>query len=282
AYDRDARVGTWAGPRYRMTYRILGEGPPLIWVPGIASTYHGYALVLNRLSARFRTILYDFPGEQPGDGAHLRRITHEDLVADLFGLIDHLNIGRAFLVGPSFGATIVLKALHREPRRFPRAVLQGAFARRRFTIAERLALMLGRLVPGRVACLPFHEPILAWNNKLSFPAALADRWPIFVEQNGLTPIAPLAHRLDLLARLDLRPILPQIRTEILLLHGNEDRLIPRRHFDELCALLPQAQGVIMPTVGHQPHFTHAEALAQAIGDFLLPCNPQGCPNESRV
>ena len=38
-------------------------------------------------------------------------------------------------------------------------------------------------------------------------------------RNGLTPIAGLTHRLDLLDRLDLRPILPEIPTEVLVLHG---------------------------------------------------------------
>ena len=51
-YDREARTGIWEGPRYRMTYRVLGEGPPLILIPGIASTYRGYALTLNKLSER--------------------------------------------------------------------------------------------------------------------------------------------------------------------------------------------------------------------------------------
>jgi hypothetical protein len=35
----------------------------------------------------------------------------------------------------------------------------------------------------------------------------------------------------------------------------------------------------MPLVGHQPHYTHAEALAQVTADWLLPCNPGGCPKE---
>ncbi len=65
-YDELARVATWPGPRYRMTYRILGEGPALIWIPGIASTYRTYTLVLNRLAEKFRTIQYDYPGRPPG------------------------------------------------------------------------------------------------------------------------------------------------------------------------------------------------------------------------
>jgi len=40
-------------------------------------------------SERFRTVVYDYPGENRGDEARLGRITHENLVDDLFGLIDH-------------------------------------------------------------------------------------------------------------------------------------------------------------------------------------------------
>ena len=112
-------------------------------------------------------------------------------------------------------------------------------------------------------------------------AAIADRWSEYIAQNGRTPIGPLARRLDLLATLDLRPALAEITTEVLILHGNEDRIVPRRYFDELTGGLPRATGVVMPMVGHQPHYTHFEALAQAIGEFCLPCRPEGdCQREA--
>lgn len=281
AYDQAAVVGHWDGPRYRMTYRVVGEGPPLFLIPGLVSTYRGYALTLNRLAARFRTIIYDYPGDNAGDGASLGRITHDHLVDDLFGLIDHLNVGRAFLVGISFGSTVVLSTLLREGRRFPKAVVQGAFAHRSFTLAERLALRFGRLLPGTTSRLPFHKSVLEWNNKSHFPDIIQDRWEYYVEQNGLTPIASLTHRLDLVGGLDLRPRLGEITNEILVLQGNEDRIVGRSHFDELCGKLPHVHGVIMPLIGHQPHFTHGELLAQAIQEFLLPCAPGGCPNEEK-
>jgi pimeloyl-ACP methyl ester carboxylesterase len=276
-FDALAPPQQWDGPRYRMTYRCRGEGPPLFVVPGIASTYHIYALFLNQLAERFRTIIYDYPGENSGDGAKLKRITHEDLVDDLFGLIDHLNIGRAFLTGLSFGSTVVLRALHREPRRFPRAAVQGAFAFRSFSTAETLALGLGRLVPGTVKRLPFRVQVLNYNERPEFPAILQDRWPFYVERNGETPIRSFAHRIKLLTTLDLRPILPEIPTETLLIQGREDRIIPRRDYDLLESALPKAHGMIVPTAGHILHLTHAELLARMIGDWLLPCAPEGCP-----
>ncbi len=275
-YEQAAQVRSWQGPRYRMTYRVLGEGPPLIWAPGIATTPCGHAMALNRLAERFQTIQYSYPGDEPGDGSKLARIGHDHLVDDLFGLIDHLGLERVFLVGASFGATVVIKALQREPQRFPRAVLQGAFAHRRFTVAERLALAIGRWIPGNLARLPLRQRILSYNCRADFPAVIEDRWGFHLEQNGLTPISALAHRTSLLTKLDLRPILSEIPSELLLIHGREDRTVPLSHLEVLKAALPRADVAIMPTVGHIPHLTHVESLTRLIGDWLLPCPPEGC------
>ncbi len=280
-YDRDARVGVWSGPRYKMTYRVLGQGPPLILLPGVSSTYRGYLLTLRQLSERFTTVVYDYPGDHPDDGAALGSITHDHLADDLFGLIDHLNFGRVFLFGLSFGSTVVLKSLAREPRRFPRAAVQGAFARRKFTIPEKLALWVGRRIPGRSRNLPLHDTILTLNSKSHFPMILESRFRYYLDENGRTPIRALAHRLDLVSRLDLRPMLPRITTPLLLVHGREDRIVPERSFEELRSAVPSATGLLVPLVGHQPHFTHAELLAKTVGDWLLPCAPEGCPSEPK-
>ena len=273
-YDRRAEVGQWDGPRHRMTFRLLGEGPALVLIPGLASTYRGYAPTLNRLARRFRTIQHDYPGENSDDGARLDRIGHDDLVDDLFGLIDHLGLPEAFPFGLSFGSTITLKALHRGPDRFPKAVLQGGFARRRLRPEERLALALGRRIGGNSSRLPFHELGLSRKNKETFPDDFPDRWAHYVEENGLTPIASLSHRLDLLDRLDLRPILPEIGQEVLVIHGTADRIVPWDYYEELVVGLPRAWPAPMTGIGHQPHWTHPEALAKLVGDFLDPGRPK--------
>lgn len=275
-YDARARRGHWEGPRYRMSYRTLGQGPPLILVPGIASTYRIYALLLNRLSERFTTITYEYPGDQPGDGAKLARIDHPDLVDDLLGLVDHLKIEQAFLAGISFGSTIVLRAAHRRPRRFPRVAIVGGFSRRPIAVLERLALSLASRVPGTARRLPLRRAVLTYNSQLEFPSIIADRFPFYLEQNGLTPIKALAHRIRMLVGLDLGQILPAIASEVLLIQGNEDRIVPRRDFDLLESALRHAESVILPTVGHQVQLTHAELLARLLGDWFLPCPPEGC------
>jgi pimeloyl-ACP methyl ester carboxylesterase len=262
-----------------MKYRTLGEGPPLFCLPGIASTYRVYSLVLNRLAERFRTIQYEYPGDRRGDGACLRRITHDHLVDDLIGLMDHLGVAQAHLAGISFGSTVVLKALWRAPERFSRAVVQGAFAHRRFTVAERLALFLGRRVPGTTNRLPLRQTILAYNSKMDFPWIIEDRWPFYLQENGRTTIRALAHRTSLVARLDLRPGLHHIDSKLLLVQGREDRIVPHPYFEELKAALPLSESVILPTVGHIPHITHAESFARVLGDWLARCEPASCTRD---
>jgi hypothetical protein len=83
----------------------------------------------------------------------------------------------------------------------------------------------------------------------------------------------------LVARLDLRPSLARINAEILLVQGRDDRIVPLRYFEELKAALPRSESVVMPTVGHIPHITHAESLAKLIGDWLLTCEPASCTRD---
>ncbi len=269
AYEGTAEVGVWAGPNYRMHFRRLGSGPPLLLVPGIAATHKSYALLLNRLAQSFTTIHYDYPGMDAEDGARLSKIGHGELAEDLVGLLDHLQLGQVFLLGISFGVTVSLCALGRWPERFPRAVLQGGFAYRPYTIAERMALGLGRQVPGTVERLPFREKILEWNSRDVFPTAMASRWGEYVEDNGRTRIAGLAHRCGLLTRLDLRPRLGSIRTPILVIQGNEDRIVPRLLHEELVRGLPCGEAKVVPLAGHPMHYTHAELLTQMAAEFLL-------------
>jgi pimeloyl-ACP methyl ester carboxylesterase len=269
-FDRKVEAQVWSGPGYRMTFRALGEGQPLVILPGLASTYRGYAPTLLRLAERFRTITIDYPGENPNDGANLKQISHDNLVDDVIGLIDHLKFPTAILFGLSFGSTISQKALFRDPQRFPKAVLQGAFARRRLMPPERLALALGRRIKGTTIRLPFHELGLARNNKPTFPSHSPDRWKFYVEENGLTSIAGLSHRLDLLDRLDLRSILPEIHQPVRVIQGTADKIVPMKFHKELVAGLPDGESILMEKVGHQPHWTHPEELARLVLEFLEP------------
>src|SRR5262249_3389833 len=108
----------------------------------------------------FRCIAYRLPAGG-GDGAKLGRYTHDDLVADLFAVADHCRLGKATLLGASFGSTIALKAMAAQAERFPKGMLQGGFARRPIAPAELLLARMARYWPGRLRHLPFREALLS-------------------------------------------------------------------------------------------------------------------------
>jgi pimeloyl-ACP methyl ester carboxylesterase len=268
AYRANAEAGVWRGPRYAMNYRVQGTGPALVIAPGFSDGPDGYSLLVNQLAKHFRTILYRYPGSVSNDGARLSRFHHSELVDDLIGFVDHLELAPANVLGISFGTSIVLGALHRASDRFRKVVLQGPLGRRRYTPAERLGLWLGRRVPRFLRRLPLRDRVLLWNHAPEFGRPVRDRWVLYRDQNFETPVTALAHRAALLAECDLTPYLPAMPHEVLVLRGNEDRMAPKAWYQQLTTQLPRARGCVLPVAGHLLHYTHVERVAEMMTEFL--------------
>jgi pimeloyl-ACP methyl ester carboxylesterase len=68
--------------------------------------------------------------------------------------------------------------------------------------------------------------------------------------------------------LDLRPLLPSIRTPVLLIGGDRDRIVPWGRELVLLNHLPDVRRIELHQCGHYPQYTHPRATAAAIGEFL--------------
>ncbi len=285
AYERSATVEVWEGPAFPVTYRALGAGPTLLLCPGIAASHRSQAALLNRWATRFQTVIVDYPGQDPGQDLDLRAITHQQIGAILPALIGARNLGPAHLVGISFGSTVVLRALAEaeiQDTTFlyaDRAALQGGFAHRPLRAVERLALMVGRRFRGRVGDLPLNRIAVHWTQRHFFRGLDNGAWETYTLENCVTPIAALAHRLDLLGSLDLRMHLDAIRPEVFLLHGACDPLVPVTSYHLLQDRLLKSRGRLFPEAGHQLHYTHAAEMARVIGNALLGFNSEREPDE---
>jgi pimeloyl-ACP methyl ester carboxylesterase len=255
--------------RYRCRYVVWGRGPTLVLIPGMATDALGFAMLMARLQSHFRCVSFDLPSGD-GDGARMLKYTHADHVADLFALLDHLHIQQCFVLGSSFGSTIALAAMHRQPRRFSHAILQGGFARRPLARAEVLGASFCRFLPGRLRHTPFVVRILEHNARAEFPADDRELWEFFVEQHLQIPLRAFAARALLVHRIDLRSILPTIEQPVLLLVGDRDRLVGKACEVELRQGLPLAARAEIEQCGHMPQMTHPEVAAEVVRQFLMP------------
>ncbi len=279
-FEREAERGVVDTGRYRCAYYVWGQGPPLVFVHGMADAARAYLPMAARLAGGFRCVAYELPCGR-GDGARLRRYTHEQLVADLFALLDHLGIRQSYVLGSSFGSTVALAAMHAQPERIPRGILVGGFAHLRLAPAEILLARFAQHWPGSMRRLPFHAAV----SRRAFGAVTdpaREMWDYFLENIGSAPIRAVARRAVMIHGLDLRPLLPAIRQPVLIVCGNQDALVSHQCGEELLRGLPNAGRVELPDCGHMTHYSHAEALAEVVRRFLTPpgqagaCGEQSC------
>jgi pimeloyl-ACP methyl ester carboxylesterase len=266
-FEREAVRGVCRTRHYRMPYTSWGAGPPLVFVHGAADFGRSFLLPMALLSHRFRCIAYDLPTGR-GDRANVRTYRHADLVQDLWDLLDDLGLPEAFLLGASFGSTVVLTALHDRPKRAPRAILQGGLAWRPLGRRERFFARLAQFIPGTMGNLRGRERVLWSMHKNEFAGRPPEFWRYFIDTTAAAPISSFAKQALLLDRIDLRPLLPSIHQELLLICGDRDRVIPRPFEEVLLAGLPNARRITIEGCGHIPSYTHPEAFAELITRFL--------------
>jgi pimeloyl-ACP methyl ester carboxylesterase len=273
---RETEHGSCNTERYRMPYWSWGSGPPLVFIHGMADSRASFVLPAARLSAHFRCIAYDLPNGFD-DGARLGRYRHEHLVADLWALLDHLGVERAYVLGSSFGSTVALSALADRPQRLPRAVMQGPLVHRPLRRAERWLSWLARLLPGPTAGIPRREKLLNLVHGKPFADQPAEVWRAFVDWTGQARLAALGHQAQWLHRLDLRPALSGIRQPVLLVCGERDPVVSLERAEAIRSALPAGGMVVLEGCGHLPSYTHAEAFAEVVRQFLTPPPAAGAP-----
>lgn len=244
----------------------------MLLIPGAASDAETFVLLAAHLSADFRCIAYDLPDGR-SDGARLQRYTHGDLAADTLALLDHVGSKEAFVAGYSFGSTIALAALARQPKRLQRAVLLHGFARRPLAPTEVLLAKALRHWHAPMKRLPFRAELLGRGHFGPFADRPPELWQFFMENCGAPPISAVAHRVLWVHELDLRELLPQVRQPSLVVSGDCDQMVPDSAVDELARGLEHAVHVQLTRCGHFSPFTHAAELAEMIRRFLRPACP---------
>ncbi|WP_232287292.1 alpha/beta fold hydrolase [Anaeromyxobacter dehalogenans] len=270
-----------APPRYvrsgdvHVAYRTVGRGPldvvlVLGWSLGMRAALElpGGSELVRALSTRARVILFD----KRGTGASDRVKALPELpqrVEDLEAVLDAVRSPGAVLVGFSEGGPLALAFAATRPLRVRGVALVGAFARMSAApdhpagwgeaeIATLRAYIahgwgagatMGALVPAR----HLTPPLRAW-------AARA-------EQEGASPGAAL-ELLEMNLGIDVRPLLPRVRTPAVVLHATGDRVVRAGNGRALAAAIPGARLVELPGDDHAFLFGGRPTLERELAALL--------------
>jgi 2-hydroxy-6-oxonona-2,4-dienedioate hydrolase len=219
--------------------------PTVVLVHGLGLSHRYMMPTAERLAPDCRVFVPDLPGF--GDSGKPERVLDVPGLADaLANWMEASGLGRAALLGNSFGCQIIADLAARHPERVERAVLQGP------TTDPEARSWLGQFVRWRRNS-PYNPPELG-------PITRAD----YRRCGYLRLFETTRHFM----RDRVEDKLPRIRAPVLVVRGDRDPIVPQRWAEEVARLVPQGRLVVIPGVAHTLVFTSALELVRVSRPFL--------------
>ena len=226
---------------------------PIVLVPGLGSSVRNHLAILATLWRH--------------GSVFVANQTRDETIAAMAARVSSEAPAKFSLIGHSLGGYIVLEMIRQAPERIVRLALLNTSARpdtpeatklRNERIAETRA---GRYAEVRLASFPLSV----------HPDRVDD--PLLREMSRLTgedsgPDAFVRQQIAIIARVDSRPYLKDIRVPTLVLSGDKDMLISNEFSKEMAAMIPGATLVIVPNCGHLAPAEQPEATSAALDEWL--------------
>ena len=262
-------------------YRRGGEDEPaFVLLHGFASSLFVWDEVFDQFAGKGVTFAYDRPpfglSERlvPGDWDEVNPYSPDAAVDQLITLLDSQGINRAILVGNSAGGTLAMRAVLDHPQRFDGLILISP------------AVYGGGGTPGfvrpllRTPQLQRLGPLLArriatWGNSLE-EAAYHDLSKLTPEQRATARLGLQVQNWDRALwaftsasqASDLPDRLAEIDLPVLVITGDDDRVVPTEQSIRLAGVLPNADLVVLPACGHVPQEECEGAFMDAVNAWL--------------
>lgn len=237
----------------------FGSGDPVLLAHGgFTGSSELWLQPFESLSRRWRVVTYDHrgSGENP---ASPDEISQEELIADLIGVMDVLELEHVVLAGESMGAGIALRAAIEHPDRFLGLILvdgSPVWERQRSEgFAAALRQDFDAALQGFVErCLP--EPEIDH----------VRRWAMDILRRS-TPAAS-ARLVESMWGLNLLDQLPRVRQPALVIHGRDDVVVPLVAGQLIADGIPNSRMVVIDGCGHVPTLTFPDVVVAEISSFL--------------
>lgn len=249
-------------------YEISGQGENRPWVTlahSLATDLTLWDDLTAVLTQRFTVLRYDARGHGK-TSAPAGDYTFPQLVGDLVGLLDALNIQRTHFVGLSMGGMLGQHFALAAPARLDRLALVSTTSR---IPPEARALWDERIAVARAQGMQAHaESTLARWFTAPYRAAHPDVMARIGALVAATPVAGFAGWGAAICTLDVTEGLGAIKAPTLVICGADDPGTPPAANAAIAAAIPGARLEIVPHASHQLVIEQAEIFNRLLGDFL--------------
>jgi pimeloyl-ACP methyl ester carboxylesterase len=226
--------------------------PPITLLPGLACDAELWREQLSALSALRPVRVTD---------VHTRYATLPQMAAALLAE----QRGDLLLCGTSMGGMLALEALRQAPQRVRALALLASSARPDTPELIRLRSdAIALFEQGRMR--EVLQANLAFAFDPSHAKALAPAYLAMIERAGAAQL--IAQNRAVMARADMRPLLPQVACPTLVVAGQSDLLTPPEHAQEMAARIPGARLELLPRCGHMLTWEQPQRVNALLIDWL--------------
>lgn len=262
----------------------MGQSEPVfVLLHGFGASLYSWNAVMEPFSRLGSVIAYDRPAfgltERPLQWKGQNPYGSESQVELLIGLLDHFGVQRAILVGNSAGGTVAMQTALAAPERVAALILVDpavyngggppAWSRPLLNTPQmrRLGPLVVRQIQARGAELiesAWHDP-----SRLTAETLALYQKPLQVENwdKALWEFTLASRPSGLVKRL------PEFNLPLLVITGDDDRIVPTADSIRLASELPGAQLVVIPNAGHVPHEEQPDEFILAVTNFIHTLNP---------
>lgn len=265
------------GKEVKIFYQDYGEGQPVVLIHGWPLSHSSWETQLPAIvNAGFRCIAYDRRGFGKSD-APWDRYDYDTLASDLDALITQLDLHHAVIIGFSMGGGEVVRYLTNFGKeRIAKAALIASIIplvaqkpdNPHGVPQEELEKIMKALQNDRVGFLPdFHKNFYSVGmiSKPVSQARLDNDFIIASQASGNATIKAA----EAWAGTDFRPELQNITVPTLIVHGDDDKIVPIETSAQQAAKgIADNEFHIIEGGPHGLNATHGEALNRIIVSFL--------------
>ncbi|SIO45513.1 carboxylesterase BioH (pimeloyl-CoA synthesis) [Singulisphaera sp. GP187] len=250
----------------------MGQGDPLVLVPGLAGGWKLLAPLASQLARHYQVTIPGLRGDRfPMGNSCVSGLS--DHAVDLSQLIEQLGLERPSLFGVSFGGAIALELAVEQPHRIGALVVQGVVPKFRTNLGTTIARRVLERFP-----LPTDNGFLNQFFNLLHggkpePGPLTD---FVVERCWETDQGVMARRIGHLESFDVSDRLWRIDVPTLVLAGTRDSIVPPSRQRALAAEIAGARYATLEGAGHIAFLSHRVEVAQQVRRFLREVSHTHC------
>ena len=259
--------------------KTIGQGEPVfVLLHGFGASLYSWHAVMAPFSQLGSVTAYDRPAfgltERPLKWEGQNPYGSEAQVSLVIGLLDHFGVQQAILVGNSAGGTVAMQVALAHPERVSALILVDAAVYTgggtpswiRPLLATPQMRRLGPLVARQIQTRGPELINLAWHNPALLQPETIELYkkPLQVENwdKALWEFTLASRPSNLAERLDA------LSLPVLVVTGDDDRIVPTADSIRLAGELPNANLVVIPDAGHVPHEERPAAFIDAVKNFV--------------